>query len=69
MASKWRFLRGEEEGEKLPEPFTDLIFQDAAGEIYLGTMDALSRFIDKTGQSIENVVAWMEAPKPYEKKD
>lgn len=52
--------------EVKPTSFEDLIFCDDKGEMYLGTMDALKRFVDKTGMSIENVVAWMPAPEPYE---
>lgn len=52
--------------EANPTPFNDVIFQDNNNEMYIGTMDALNRFVDKSGQSIENVVAWMPAPEPYE---
>ena len=52
--------------EANPTSFEDVIFCDDKGEMYLGTMDALKRFVDKTGMSIENVVAWMPAPEPYE---
>lgn len=52
--------------EANPTPFNDVLFCDDKGEMYLGTMDALMRFVDKTGRSIENVVAWMPAPEPYE---
>ena len=68
MGSRWFFAKWEDESDHLPEQFADIIFQDDKGEMYLGTMDALCRFIDKSGQSIENVIAWMEAPQPYEKR-
>ena len=52
--------------EANPTPFNDVLFCDDQGEMYIGTMDALMRFVDKSGQSIKNVVAWMPAPEPYE---
>lgn len=52
--------------EASPTPFNDVLFCDDKGEMYIGTMDELRRFVDKTGQSIKNVKAWMPAPEPYE---
>lgn len=52
--------------EANPSAFADVIFQDIDGVMYIGTMDALNRFIDKNGESINNVVVWMPAPERYE---
>lgn len=52
-----------------PTPFNDVIFCDENGVEYLGTMDGIGRFIDRAGESIKNVIAWMPAPEPYEKDE
>ena len=49
-----------------PESYREIIFCDSKGFEYIGTYDGLERFIDRTGEKIENVVAWMPAPEPYE---
>lgn len=48
-----------------PTAFEDVIFCDKDGIEYIGTMDELKRFIDRSGESIKNVVAWMPAPEAY----
>lgn len=50
-----------------PEQFSEIIFCDASGIIYSGTIDALHRYIDRSGEAVLNVVAWMPAPKPYKR--
>lgn len=52
-----------------PKKYHDLIVCDADGIEYIATMDDLDRFITSSGEKIENVVAWMPAPKPYEVKN
>lgn len=52
-----------------PRKYHDLIVCDADGIEYIATMDDLDRFIARSGEKIENVVAWMPAPKPYEVKN
>lgn len=54
--------------EAWPSPFADILFCDASGEMYLGTMDELKRFVDKSGSSIDDVVAWMPAPERFEEE-
>lgn len=49
-----------------PQDFREIIFCDKNGIIYAGTKDELGRYIDRSGESIEGVVAWMPAPKAYE---
>ena len=49
-----------------PQDFREIIFCDKSGIIYAGTKDELGRYIDRSGESIEGVVAWMPAPKAYE---
>lgn len=48
-----------------PTSFEDIIFCDKDGIEYIGAMDELKRFIDRSGESIQNVVAWMPAPEAY----
>lgn len=50
-----------------PEQFSEIIFCDSSGIIYAGTIDALHRYIDRSGEAVLNVVAWMPAPKPYKR--
>lgn len=52
-----------------PKKYQDLIVCNADGIEYIATMDDLDRFIASSGEKIENVVAWMPAPKPYEVKN
>lgn len=52
-----------------PKKYQDLIVCDANGIEYIATMDDLDRFIASSGEKIENVVAWMPAPKPYKVKN
>lgn len=53
----------------LPDMFKDILFCDKSGIIYSGCMDYLKRFVDRSGEQIvEDIVAWMPAPKPYREK-
>lgn len=52
-----------------PKKYQDLIVCNADGIEYIATMDDLDRFIASSGEKIENVVAWMPAPNPYEVKN
>lgn len=52
-----------------PKEFREILFCDKAGIIYAGTRDGLGRYIDRSGERIENVVAWMPAPKAYEVRE
>lgn len=52
-----------------PRKYHDLIVCDADGIEFIATMDDLDRFIASSGEKIENVIAWMPAPKPYEVKN
>lgn len=49
-----------------PKRYQDLILCDKNGIEYIGTYDDLDRFVARTGEKIEDVVAWMPAPEPYE---
>lgn len=49
----------------LPEEYRDIIFCDSKGIEYIGMIDGLKRFIDRSGEKIEDVVAWMPAPLPF----
>lgn len=61
---------GEWISSKIIEPrmFEDILFCDKNGIEYVGTFDRLSRYLTYSGDAIENVVAWMPAPAPYEAK-
>ncbi len=48
-----------------PPEYTDILFQDAAGIMYLGFMDHLNRFIAKAEGHIDGVIVWMPAPDRY----
>lgn len=50
----------------VPHTFAEIIICDAAGVEYIGTFDRLGRYLNHTGSQVENVVAWMPAPAPYE---
>lgn len=52
----------------LPEVFREILFCDKSGIIYSGCMDSLKRFVDRSGDHTEDIVAWMPAPKPYREK-
>ena len=53
----------------LPDMFKDILFCDKSGIIYSGCMDYLKRFVDRSGEQIvEDIVAWMPAPKPYKER-
>ncbi len=52
----------------LPEVYREILFCDKSGIIYSGCMDSLKRFVDRSGDHTEDIVAWMPAPKPYREK-
>lgn len=49
-----------------PPKYKDLILCDKNGIEYIGIMDDLNRLIDRSGEKIEDIVAWMPAPQAYE---
>lgn len=55
--------------DALPTEYAEIIFCDKDGVLYIGTMDSLKRFIDRSGESIQDVVAWMPAPEAYEEEE
>lgn len=50
-----------------PPAYKDIIFTDGH-IIYSGILNAFDQYVDRTGEVIDNVTAWMEAPLPYEEE-
>ena len=48
-----------------PEPYSELLFCDQDGIVYAGTRDNLGRYLTTDARAVENVIAWMPAPKAY----
>ena len=49
-----------------PEEYSEIIFCDADKIEYIGTYNSFGQFVDRSGEIIEDVVAWMPAPDPFE---
>lgn len=48
-----------------PPKYKDLILCDKNGIEYIAIYDDLERFIDRSGEKVEDIIAWMPAPQAY----
>ena len=49
----------------MPPKYKDLILCDKNGIEYIAIYDDLERFIDRSGEKVEDIIAWMPAPQAY----
>jgi len=49
-----------------PKVYSEILFCDANKIEYIGTFNNFEQYVDRSGEIIEDVVAWMPAPLPYE---
>lgn len=49
-----------------PKPYAEIIFCDKNKIEYIGTINNFNQFVDRSGEVIEDVVAWMPSPIPFE---
>ena len=49
----------------MPPKYKDLILCDINGIEYIAIYDDLERFIDRSGEKVEDIIAWMPAPQAY----
>lgn len=56
--------------ERIPGPGKNILVCDSDGDIYVSYMCIDHTFgFDTSGNKIKNVVAWMNAPKPYKESE
>ena len=49
-----------------PVEYAEVLFCDKNKIQYIGTYNSFKQFVDRSGEIIDDVVAWMPAPLPYE---
>ena len=49
-----------------PKVYSEILFCDVNKIEYIGTYNNFEQYVDRSGEIIEDVVAWMQAPQPYE---
>lgn len=56
--------------DRIPGPGKNILVCDSDGDIYVSYMRIDHTFgFDTSGNKIKNVVAWMNAPKPYKESE